>query len=136
MSLKSDFIKVLKHENVTPVPYSVKFTVESLARYKEYLNKPFDPVLDTGSYVVASHTNNGWKELKPGFYEDYFGAVWNKTIDKTLGVVDDPLLKEPTFGSYRFPDPDKLPVYKFIEDNNKKYPGHFHMVSILSLIHI
>jgi uroporphyrinogen decarboxylase len=130
MSKKTDFISVIKHKEIKPIPFSVKFTVESLARYKDYLKKPFDPILDTGCYVVASHTNNGWKEIKPGYFEDYFGAVWNKTVDKTLGMVDDPILKEPSFGSFKFPNTESLPVYKFIQENKKKYPDLFHMASI------
>jgi len=130
MSLKQDFINVLNHKEVNPVPFSVKFTVEALERYKEYLGKPFDPVMDTGSYVVASHSNNGWKEVKPGHFQDYFGVIWNKTVDKTLGVVDDPILKTTSFENYVFPDAENLPFYKFIEENNKKYPTHFHMASI------
>lgn len=130
MALKHDFINVINHKAVSPVPFSVKFTVEAYERYKAYLGKPFDPVIDTGSYVVASHTNNGWKEVKPGYFQDYFGVIWNKTVDRTLGIVDEPILKTTGFENYVFPDAENLPVYKFIEDNNKKYPAHFHMVSI------
>ncbi len=130
MDYKADFIKVVKHQAVFPIPFTVKFTVEAKQNYSEFLGREFDPVKDTGSYVVASHTNNGWEEVKPGYFKDYFGVIWNKTVDKTLGVVDDLLLKEPGFGDFRFPDPDSLPVYKFIEENNREYPDRFHMVSI------
>lgn len=130
MNFKNDFIKVLKHTEVHPVPFSVKFTVEALERYRNYLGRPFDPILDTGSYIIASHTNNGWEEVKPGYFKDYFGVIWNKTVDKTLGVVDDPILKTPGFNGFVCPDTENLPVYKLIEENNQKYPDHFHMVSI------
>lgn len=130
MDYKANFIKCLKHQAVTPVPFTVKFTVEAQQKYSEFLGRDFDPIKDTGSYVVASHTNNGWQEVKSGYYKDYFGVIWNKTFDKTLGVVDDLLLKEPKFGDFRFPDPDSLPVYDFIEKNNRDYPDRFHMISI------
>ena len=130
MSYKTDFIKVIKHQEVNPVPFSLKFTVEAKRKYKEYLGKDFDPVKDTGSYVIASHTNNGWEEVSPGHYKDYFGVIWNKTVDKTLGVVDNPPLKDAAFGNFKFPDADKIPVYDFIKKNNEEYPDRFHMVSI------
>jgi uroporphyrinogen decarboxylase len=130
MNLKDDFIEVINHKEVKPVPFSVKFTVEALERYKAYLGKPFDPILDTGSYVVTSHTNNGWQEVKSGYFQDYFGVIWNKTLDKTLGVVDEPLIKSPSLKGFDFPDTENLPVYKFIEKNNRKFPDHIHMVSI------
>jgi uroporphyrinogen decarboxylase len=130
MSYKTDFIQVIQHQAVYPIPFSIKFTVEAKQKYGEFLGRDFDPIKDTGSYVVASHTNNGWEEVKPGYFKDYFGVIWNKTVDKTLGVVDDPPLKEAGFSDFRFPDPDQIPVYDFIEKNNKEYSDRFHMISI------
>ena len=130
MSYKIDFIQVVQHRDVYPVPFSVKFTEEAKQNYKQFLGRDFDPVKDTGSYVVASHTNNGWEEVKPGYFKDYFGVMWNKTVDKTLGVVDDPPLKEACFGDFRFPDPDQISVYGFIAKNNRESSDRFHMISI------
>lgn len=130
MSYRDDFKKVLSHQEVHPLPYSVKFTIESKALMKSKYGENFDPVLDTGSYVVASHTNNGWEEVEPGYFKDYFGVIWNKTQDKTLGVVDNPPLKSASFEGFEFPDPQNIPVYGFIEADQKKYPDHFHMLSI------
>jgi uroporphyrinogen decarboxylase len=129
-SKKEAFKRVLAHEAVMPVPYSIKFTVESREKYVSYLGKPFDEVDDLGSYVVASHTNGGWTEVKPGFFRDYFGVVWNKTVDKTLGIVSEYRFREPSFGDYRFPDAADLPVYATIRRNNGRYPEVFHMFSI------
>lgn len=130
MTYKEAFRKVLRHEEITPVPYSIKFTVEAKEKMVAKFGACFDPILDTGSYVVASHTNNGWDEVAPGYYRDYFGVIWNKTQDRTLGVVDEPILRDYSFGNYQFPDPDSIPVYGFIEEDKKKYPDRFHMVSI------
>ncbi len=130
MSCKEDFIKAIRHQEIHPVPYSVKFTVEARENYCRYLGRDFDPVNDTGSYVVASHTNNGWTEIRPGFFRDYFGVIWNKTLDKTLGVVDHPPIENATFKNFKFPDPDALPLYDFIRKNNQRHPDRFHMVSI------
>jgi uroporphyrinogen decarboxylase len=130
MSYKSDFIKVVQHQAVFPIPFTLKFTVEAKQNYSNFLGRDFDPIKDTGSYVVASHTNNGWEEVRPGYFKDYFGVIWNKTVDKTLGIVDHPPLKDAAFGDFRFPDPDRIPVYDFIEKNNREYPERFHMLSI------
>ena len=47
-----------------------------------------------------------------------------------IDYTDIPPLKDAWFGSFKFPDPDIIPVYDFINENNKKYPDRFHMVSI------
>ena len=124
------FRRALAFEMVNPVPYSIKFTAEARDIMAEHLGRPFDPIRDTGSYVVASHTNNGWDQVKPGHFRDYFGVVWNRTLDRTLGVVENPPMTEPSFGSYRFPDAGDIPVYGYVEDNNRRYPDLFHMISI------
>lgn len=130
MTKKEAFKKVLNHEEIRPVPFSIKFTVEAKEKMTARQGAGFDPVIDTGSHVVASHTNNGWKEVAPGYFRDYFGVIWNKTKDRTLGMVDHPPISEPSLDGFVFPDPDSLPVYDFIAQNNARYPDHFHMVSI------
>ncbi len=112
------------------VPYSIKFTVEALCKMKQHFGQAFDPIIDTGSFVVASHTNNGWQEVRPGYWRDYFGVIWNKTSDKTLGVVEQSPIQDYDFANYQFPDTDNLPVYDFIREDKIKYPEHFHMISI------
>lgn len=127
------FRHALRHEDVRPVPFSVKFTHEARARYAAHLGRAaadFDPILDTGSCVVASHTNDGWREVRPGHFRDHFGVVWDKTQDATLGVATDPPLAGATFAGYRFPDPADCPVYAAIERNNARYPDRFHMLSL------
>ena len=115
MTKKEAFKKVLRHEEVKPVPFSIKFTVEAKEKMFAKYGPGFNEVTDTGSYVVASHTNNGWQEIKPGYFKDYFGVVWNKTKDRTLGMVDHPPIKEPTLDGFKFPDPENIPVYEFIK---------------------
>jgi uroporphyrinogen decarboxylase len=36
---------------------------------------------------------------------DVFGVVWDRSIDKDIGVVANRVLPEPTIGGYEFPDP-------------------------------
>lgn len=130
MHWREDFKKAIAHQPVWPIPYSVKFTVESRQKLTDHLGRAFDPIEETGSYVVASHTNDGWAEVKPCYFRDPFGVVWNKTRDKTLGVVEDSLIKAPSLGGFRFPDPEAIPVYGLIEQHARRYPDRFHMLSI------
>ncbi len=130
MTPKEAIRAVVAHREIRPVPWSVKFTVEARERYTAWLGHSFDPVHDLGSYVVASHTNSGWEQVRPGYFRDYFGVVWNKTVDRTLGVADDPPLKSPSLAGFKFPDADTIPVYHIIRENRRRYPDQFHMISI------
>ncbi len=130
MTKKEAIKKVLRFENIFPVPYVIRFTVEAEENYRKYMGGHFDPVEDTGTYAVFSQTNSGWKEIKPGYYRDYFGVVWNKTKDRTLGFVDNPPVQAPSLRNFSFPDASDLPVYQYQAENNKNYPDHFHILSI------
>ena len=43
---------------------------------------------------------------------DYFGVKWDKSVDKDIGNVLDPLLSEPTLSDYTFPDPTDENFFK------------------------
>src|SRR3989339_865830 len=65
--------------------------------------------------------------VAPGHSRDYYGVVWNRTRDRTLGVVDDPPLRLPSLAGFRFPDADALPIYDAEHRNQRRYPDRFQM---------
>ena len=130
MTKKESFLQAITFQKVYPVPYVIRFTVEAEENYRNFLGGTFDEILDTGTYVVFSQTNSGWTEVRPGFFRDYFGVVWNKTKDRTLGVVEMPPIEKPSLKDFKFPSTDNLPVYGYIEKNNCNFPDHFHFLSI------
>jgi uroporphyrinogen decarboxylase len=38
-------------------------------------------------------------------YRDVFGVVWNRTVDKDIGIVEGLVLPEPTLKGFELPDP-------------------------------
>ena len=72
--------------------------------------------------------------MQPGHFKDYFGVIWNKTVDKTLGNVDNPILQNASFEGYTFPNTNDIPVYSFIESDKIKYPNHSHMAHLVMLL--
>jgi len=130
MTKKESFIKAITFQNVSPVPYVIRFTVEAEENYKQFLGGSFEEIIDTGTYAVFSQTNSGWIEIRQGFFKDYFSVIWNKTKDRTLGIVDIPPINKPSLKGFKFPKVDELPIYNFINYNNRKFPDHFHFLSI------
>lgn len=123
-------IDAICHRPVSPVPWSIKFTVEALARYRAYRGASFDPVADTGCHVVTAHTNHGWQPAGPERWRDYFGVVWDKSRDRTLGMALDPPLAAGNFAGYTFPEAAACPVYREAEANALAWPDRFRMLSI------
>jgi uroporphyrinogen decarboxylase len=130
LTKKEAIRQVVKHAPLHPVPHHIRFTNAALEKYRLFKAMDFDPIRDGGAYIVASHTNHGWKEIKPGYWNDYFGVTWNKTYDTTLGIVENHPIKNPSLKDFEFPDPENIPVYDFIHKNNLAYPDHFHTLSI------
>jgi uroporphyrinogen decarboxylase len=130
MTKKESFIKAITFQDVSPVPYVIRFTVEAEDNFIKFSKGSFNEIIDTGTYAVFSQTNSGWTKVRTGFYKDYFGVVWNKTKDKTLGIVDIPPINKPSLTGFDFPTIDELPVYHYIEQNNQEFPEHFHFLSI------
>jgi uroporphyrinogen decarboxylase len=130
MTQKESFMKAITFQEVIPVPYVIRFTIEAEENYRQYRGGSFNEIMDTGTYAVFSQTNSGWDEVRPGYFKDYFGVIWNKTKDRTLGVVDIPPIDKPSLKNFKFPTTDDLPVYQYIEQNNLDFPDHFHFLSI------
>lgn len=130
MTKKESFIKAISFQKVHPVPYVIRFTVEAEEKYRKFLGGSFDEIIDTGSYTVFSQTNSGWDEVRPGYFKDYFGVIWNKTKDRTLGIVDQPIITRPSLKEFVFPSIENLPIYQYIENNNHDFPDHFHFLSV------
>ena len=46
-----------------------------------------------------------FEDLGNDHLRDFFGVVWDRSVDKDIGVVVDAPLKEATLQGYTFPDP-------------------------------
>ncbi|MCL1992418.1 MAG: uroporphyrinogen decarboxylase [Spirochaetes bacterium] len=116
MNRREIVLGALSHKNTTPIPYHIDFTVQSLERLVEY-TKDADIEEKLGGYL---HYTQYWgwpTELpdKPGHFQDEFGVVWNRTVDKDIGVVERPQIEDIENISYQFPVPDTARLRKDIE---------------------
>ena len=96
---------MLEHKRPPYVPWSFGFTLEAREKlYEHYGTEDLDAALD--NHLL-------WLGCPEGFYEkigdekvrDVFGVVWDRSVDKDIGIVCDHPLKEPTLDGYEFPDP-------------------------------
>jgi uroporphyrinogen decarboxylase len=64
---------------------------------QDYVRKYIEP------HIVRADLEPAGQWLKPGIYTDVFGVVWNRTIDKNIGVVENVQIAPDTFSRYHFP---------------------------------
>jgi uroporphyrinogen decarboxylase len=101
---------VLEHRTPPYVPWSLSFTVEAAEKLcNHYGTSDLEPLL--GNHLVALGNGIGFfTSLGNDRFQDQFGVVWNRTVDKDIGNVEGLVLPEPSLKGYTFPDP-VAPIY-------------------------
>lgn len=128
---RREIIKLVLDGHKPPyTPWSFKFTLEAKNLLTDYYR--------TGDLdnVLCNHILNLGNDI--GFFEpagddlyrDVFGAVWDRSIDKDIGNITGPVLREPTLRGYSFPDPADPRYFSDIEDSLKSKPYMFRLFQI------
>ena len=99
----------LSHQGTDFTPYSLEFDLNTRARLVELTgDESFDrDLVHHFAYVGIGYPETGAR-VDRNHYTDAFGVIWEEAILGELGVVRDPVLKEPSLRGYEFP-PSHLP---------------------------
>ena len=98
----------LEHLQPDAAPWNIECTSELAAALEIRLGLKAGGFNEwAGNHCEKISYNIGGGEIRPGYFEDEFGVVWNRTgIDKDIGVVEEYLLPAPDLSVYQFPEPD------------------------------
>lgn len=112
----------LRFQDTDIVPYHVGFTAHAYNRMVEYYGNPaFGSRIGNHIAGISHRQGSSWVEVEPGHLRDEWGVIWNRTVDKDIGVVENQALPEATLDGYEFPptpSPCLFELYpKFIEEN-------------------
>lgn len=119
----------LRGEQPPYVPWSFRFTKEP----RETLCKHFGIKDEDLEIYVGNHFCEVGSDI--GFFEDVgndhvkdvFGVVWDRSVDKDIGIVADAPLKEATLEGYTFPDPLDERFFEDIESKVARQPDTFRV---------
>ena len=122
MNKKEAVIKVIKHEYVSPVPYSLEMTADMHDIMQRHTGdeKIYE---NSGSYLVKI-SNKISTDLGGSFFRDMYGVVWDRRHDHDIGVVHEYLIPKPDFGGYVFPEPDEPAIRnkcEYLMENDDKF---------------
>jgi uroporphyrinogen decarboxylase len=94
----------IRHQQPDRVPWQFGFTQPTRKKLEDYFGTmDLDAVL--GQHIVKYRSRLPYAEIRPNFFRDEFGVVWNRTIDKDIGVVESYPLKGRSLKGVTFPDP-------------------------------
>ncbi|MHC4315610.1 MAG: hypothetical protein ACYSW3_24460 [Planctomycetota bacterium] len=103
---KREVVKLaIEGKEVPYVPWHCGFTVEAADKLKMHFGRQdLDQVLDN-HFVKLGSDIGFFTALGNDRFQDVFGVAWDRTVDKDIGNVEEPLLPEPTLERYEFPNP-------------------------------
>ncbi len=123
--------QAVRHRQPDRVPWQFDCTTPTRLKLEAHFGtRDLDAVLGNHLAKYRARPADGMVEIRPGFWRDEFGVVWNRTVDKDIGVVEEYHLKERSFKNYRFPDPKDPTRYAGLPGFIESYPDRFRYVSI------
>lgn len=94
------------HRQPDRVPYVIGFTEPARRKLVEHWGtEDLDSRIANHVVMVEPSLPGGWRQVRPGYWQDEFGVLWNRTVDADIGNAEDFILQRMTLGDYAFPDP-------------------------------
>lgn len=111
------------------VPWSFGFTREAWAK----LTSHFGPDAATEAKLhnhICGFGAGGFEDVGNDCARDIFGVVWDRSVDKDIGVIKGHVLPEPSIKGYEFPDPLDKRFFTVLPEEIKKHKDCFSEFSI------
>ncbi len=127
MSRKERVRQTLRHIQTDIVPYSIELTIPAHEKMARYYNDP-GFLEKTGRHTVYALRKNPEEKkfpVKKGFYRDEFGVIWDRRVDRDIGIVAHYPVDESNVQTYPFPDPRDDRYYEHLPEFFKKHNDYF-----------
>lgn len=114
-------------------PWSFRFTSEPKeALCRHYGCEAEDLIEQTGCHILELGSDIGFfEEVGVDRYRDVFGVVWDRSMDKDIGIPAKYLLKEPEdLDQLQFPDPLDPRFFADIEERIQRFPDRFRLFDL------
>lgn len=123
--------QAVRHQQPDRVPWHFDYTRPTRLKLEGHFGtQDLESVLGNHLAKYRPRPADGLVEIRPGFWRDDYGVVWNRTVDKDIGVVEDYHLKERSLKDYRFPDPKDPTRYAGLPAFIEGHRDQFRYVSI------
>ena len=119
---------VLEGKKPPYVPWHFSFTQEPLDLLIRHYGgaDEMDRALDNHLLELGSAIGF-FEDIGNCRFRDVFGVVWDRTVDKDIGIVEGCMLPEPSLANYQFPDPLDPRFFQDINAKIAKHPDRFRV---------
>ncbi len=132
MRTKREVVRaVLEGRRPPYVPWNMGFTKEARDKLHAHYGAEADLETALENHFVRLGSDIGFfEELGHDRLRDVFGVVWDRSVDKDIGIVEGQVLREPTLRGYQFPDPLDRRFFEDIPDKLARYADRFRVFQI------
>ena len=118
---------VLEGKRPPYVPWSFKFTLEAGLLLRNHYGTD-DLEAAVHNHILRLGSDIGFfEDIGNHCVQDVFGVVWDRSVDKDIGIVKGCLLAEPTLKGYTFPDPLDGRFFDNIDSTIESKPDLFRV---------
>lgn len=128
---KRDVVRMVLEGKQPPyVPWSFGFTLEALEKLQAHFGtQDLEPVLQ--NHILGLGNGIGFfTDLGNDRVQDVFGVVWDRSVDKDIGIVEGQVLPEASLRGYQFPDPLDSRFFEDIPAKIEAYSDRFRVFQI------
>ena len=131
MTNRERVIQAILHKETSIIPYTVDMYAEVREKLKTYYSDP-NFYRKLRNHLTFTGTAGFPLEglLGGDIWRDHFGVRWDKSRDKGVGVVMEPLICEESLESFAFPDPDDPKLYGQVEKVIAEKRDNFIIASV------
>jgi uroporphyrinogen decarboxylase len=121
---------VLEGKSPPYVPWSFEFTYEAYATLQQHFGQSDLEDIFQNHLLDLGNGIGFFTDLGDNCVQDVFGVVWDRSIDKDIGVVKGCVLPEPTLKGYTFPDPLDWRFFADIPEKIARFGDRFRVFQI------
>lgn len=110
------------------VPWHYQFTFEARQKLLEHFGGEDELENYIDNHILELGSSIGFfEELGGDRVRDVFGVVWDRSVDKDIGIVEGCVLPEPTLRGYTLPDPLDQRFFADIPGRIARHPDRFRV---------
>ena len=121
---------VLQGHTPPYVPWSFGFTLEAREKLQRHFpGRDLEDLLH--NHLLGLGNDVGFfEDVGHDCLRDVFGVVWDRSVDKDIGVVKNQVLPQPTLRGYQFPNPIDKRYFQSAPKKVARFPDRFRVHSI------
>jgi len=116
---------VLDRKRPPYVPWSFGFTCEAWEKLVHHFDSDSSAEMQLYNHIYMLGKGSRYEDVGDDCVRDIFGVVWDRSVDKDIGVVKGCVLPEPSLKNYEFPDPLEKRFFANLPGEIKKHNDCF-----------